>query len=54
MDWKTRFQDLCADCKRYFRQAFVEWGESIKDDPIQHFFSFAAGGVLIAGILSVL
>jgi len=54
VDWKTRFQDLCGDCLRYLKQAFSEWGEAIKDDPVQHALSFVAGGILIAGLLTVL
>ena len=53
MDWKQRALDLLADLKRYFGQALSEWVESIKVDPVQHFFSLAAGVALGLAILTV-
>ena len=54
MDWKARFSDMCADCKRWLGQALTEWVESIKDDPVQHIFSIGAGAALTASLLWLL
>ena len=54
MDWKTRAADLWLDVKRWSVQALGEWGDAIKDDPVQHIFSFAAGLALALGVFMVL
>ena len=50
MDWKTRASDLWLDVRRWGRQALIEWGGSIKDDPVPHVFSLGAGVILMLSI----
>lgn len=50
MDWKARAGDLLGDARRYLGQAMIEWGASIKDDPVPHVFSLGAGVILMLSI----
>lgn len=50
MGIKQRLKDLASDAARYGRNALIGWGDSIKDDPVYHLFSLAAGLAVGAGI----
>lgn len=44
------FQDIADDARKYFREAATDWLETVRTDPIQHFFTGCLFVILYAAI----
>lgn len=42
-----RLKEMAHYAGKWLREAGEEWGESVRDYPIPHFFTLIAGGVLV-------